>query len=81
MSDTMEAKGNVMGRDFDNMYKWRKNNLKRYVFDFNRTSEKDIISRLDEQTNKKEYFISLVRKDMNGTELSEASEGRKTEDN
>ena len=80
-SDTMVTKGVIMGRNFGNMYKWRKDNLKHYVFDLNKSKEKDVIDHLEKQANKKEYFVSLVRKDMNGTELSETAKSRQTEDN
>ena len=51
-------------RDMDNMYKWRKANLKRLAFDLNKTAEKDVIDHLEKQKNKKEYIVKLIRDDI-----------------
>ena len=55
-----------VGRDMDNTYAWRKKNLRRYVFDFNRANEKDVCDELDRQKNKRQYVIDLIRKDIKG---------------
>ena len=56
----------TMGRDLENDKKWRKENLKRYILDFNRTKDKDVLDHLEKQPSKREYIIGLIRKDMNG---------------
>ena len=53
-----------MGRDMDNLYKWRKENIKKIILDLNKTTDKDVLDHLDKQPNKKEYLIGLVRKDI-----------------
>ena len=54
----------TMGRDMDNLYKWRKENIKKIILDLNKTTDKDVLDHLDKQPNKKEYLIGLVRKDI-----------------
>jgi len=63
----MDLGDKIMGRDMENLYKWRKENIKKLILDLNKTSDKDVIDHLDKQPNKKEYLIGLVRKDMEGS--------------
>lgn len=60
------SEGKKMGRDMENMYAWRKENLKHYVLDINKKTEKDVYEQLEKQPNKKEYIVKLIRKDMEG---------------
>ena len=53
-----------MGRDMANRSKWVKSNIIRYVVDLNRSNEKDIIDKLESVPNKKQYIISLIKKDI-----------------
>lgn len=53
-----------MGRDMANRSKWVKSNIIRFVVDLNRSNEKDIIDKLESVPNKKQYIISLIKKDI-----------------
>ena len=53
-----------MGRDMANRSKWVKSNIIRYVVDLNRSNEKDIVDKLESVPNKKQYIISLIKKDI-----------------
>lgn len=56
----------TMGRDLENDKKWRKENLKRYILDFNKVKDKDVLDHLEKMPSKREYILGLIRKDMNG---------------
>ena len=58
------ARSDSMGRDMDNTYAWRKANLKRYIFELNKVTDKDVYEHMEKQTNKRKYLIDLIRKDM-----------------
>lgn len=58
-----EVKKN-MGRDMENLYKWRRNNIKKISFELNKTNDKDVIDHLEKQPNKRDYLIGLIRKDI-----------------
>lgn len=53
-----------MSRDMVNRSKWVKTNIVRYVVDLNRTNDKDIVDKLESVPNKKQYIISLIKKDI-----------------
>lgn len=53
-----------MSRDMVNRSKWVKANIVRYVVDLNRTNDKDIVGKLESVPNKKQYIISLIKKDI-----------------
>lgn len=53
-----------MGRDMDKMYAWRKLNLKRYSFDLNKVTDKDVYDHLEKQPNKRDYIINLIKEDI-----------------
>jgi len=59
------TEGLNMGRDKDNMYKWRKQNQKRFEFYINRESDPEVLEWFELQPNKRQYLIDLIRKDMN----------------
>lgn len=52
-----------MGRDMSNMYKWRKENQKRYEFYLHRELDKNAMEWLEKQPNKREYLIRLINAD------------------
>ena len=54
----------VMGRDKDNLYKWRQSNQKRYELYFNRETDKDVLEWFEKQKNKRQYLIDLIKEDM-----------------
>ncbi len=54
----------IMGRDMEKLYAWRKENIKRYSFELNKTTEKEVFEHLEKQPNKRDYLISLIKKDM-----------------
>lgn len=58
------AKEKTMTRDMENLLEWRKKNIRRIIFDLNRTTEEDVINYLESLENKRQYLIDLVRKDM-----------------
>lgn len=45
--------------------KWRKESIKRFEFYLHKELDKDVLDWLQDQPNKREYIISLLRKDMN----------------
>ena len=45
--------------------KWRKESIKRVEFYLHKELDKDVLEWLQEQPNKREYIIALLRKDMN----------------
>lgn len=53
-----------MGRDKENFARWQKENLKRYEFKLNVTSEADVIEYLDKIPNRRQYLIELIRQDI-----------------
>ena len=55
----------TMGRDLDNMYEWRKKNQKRFEFYLNKELDKDVYEWFETKTNKRQYLIDLIRKDLN----------------
>ena len=55
--------GNNMGRDMENTYKWRKENIKRYEFTLHKKNNKLVYEHLEKQPNKRAYIISLIEKD------------------
>lgn len=54
-----------MGRDMNNNYEWRKKNIRRYSFTLNVENDKDVYEFFERQSNKRDYLIGLIRKDMN----------------
>ncbi|MCI6272658.1 MAG: hypothetical protein MR601_06925 [Erysipelotrichaceae bacterium] len=43
---------------------YNKKNYKNYSFRLNKDTEKDVIDFIEMQSDKKNYFVSLVKKDM-----------------
>ena len=56
----------IMGRDKENLDKWRKNNQKRIEFYINTETEKDVLEWIEKVKNKRQYLINLIKGDMNG---------------
>ena len=54
----------AMGRDKNQMYKWRKDNQKRIEFYLHKELNKDVLEWLEKQPNKREYIIKLIEDDM-----------------
>ena len=55
---------NIMGKiKLETQYKWKKENLKRYEFALNKTTNKLAYEHLEKQPNKRAYIISLIEKD------------------
>lgn len=52
-----------MGRNIENELKWRKENIRRYEFTLNKTTNKLAYEHLEKQPNKRAYIISLIEKD------------------
>lgn len=44
--------------------KWEKENIKQFKFRLHKDYDKEIISYLDEVSNKQEYFRNLITKDL-----------------
>lgn len=59
------AEDKTVGRNKENMFKWRENNQKRYEFYVNTKTDKDVCDWLDSKPNKRQYLIALVKGDMN----------------
>lgn len=58
------AEGNAMGRTkLETLYKWKKNNLKRYEFALNKVTNKVAYEHLEKQPNKRAYLIKLIEDD------------------
>ena len=55
----------TMGRDKDNLDKWRKANQKRFEFYLNRESDKEVLEWFEQIPNKRQYLIDLIKGDMN----------------
>lgn len=53
-----------MGRDMEGLYSWRRENIKRVVLDLNKATDKDILEWIEKKPNKRDYLISLIRKDI-----------------
>ena len=51
--------------------KWRKESIKRVEFYLHKELDKDVLEWLEKQPNKREYIISLLRKDMDEKRPSE----------
>ena len=62
--DKMNPGDNNMGRDMDNMYKWRKETIKRYELTLHKENDKDVYEKLESIDNKRQYLIELIRKDI-----------------
>lgn len=59
------TEGNEMGKiKPQTQYKWKKENLKRYEFALNKTTNKDVYEHLEKQPNKRAYLIGLIEKDL-----------------
>lgn len=54
----------IMGRDMENNAKWRKEKIRRYSFTLNVEKDKDVYEYFEKQPNKRDYLISLIKKDM-----------------
>lgn len=53
-----------MGRTkLETLYKWKKNNLKRYEFALNKVTNKIAYEHLEKQPNKRAYLIKLIEDD------------------
>lgn len=48
----------------ETQYKWKKENLKRYTFEVNKVTNKDVYEHFEKQPNKREYLLNLIRKDI-----------------
>ena len=59
------AEEKTMGRNKENMFKWRADNLRRYEFYVNTKTDADVCEWLDSQPNKRQYLIALIKGDMN----------------
>lgn len=58
------TEGNIMGRTkLETLYKWKKNNLKRYEFALNKVTNKIAYEHLEKQENKRAYLIKLIEDD------------------
>lgn len=54
-----------MGKNkLETTYKWRKDNIKRYALDVNIVTNKDVYEHLEKISNKREYLLELIRKDI-----------------
>lgn len=53
-----------MGRDKDNLAKWKRDNLISYTFKIHKTNDKDVYEHLNKQSNKRAYIINLIREDI-----------------
>jgi flagellar biosynthesis chaperone FliJ len=60
------AEDKVMGRDMENLDKWRKQVQKRFEFYINKETDADILEWFEQIPNKRQYILELLRKDMNG---------------
>lgn len=54
----------AMNKNRKKEYEWRKQNIVRYDLTLNKEKEKDIIRQLNCVSNKREYIIYLIRKDI-----------------
>lgn len=62
--DRIMTEGNIMGRTkLETLYKWKKNNLKRYEFALNKVTNKIAYEHLEKQENKRAYLIKLIEDD------------------
>lgn len=64
MNDKMSPGGQKMGRDVENDRKWRKASLFRYEINLNRENDKEVLDFFEKIPNKRQYLISLIKKDM-----------------
>lgn len=64
MNDKMSPGGQKMGRDVENDRKWRKASLVRYEINLNRENDKEVLDFFEKIPNKRQYLISLIKKDM-----------------
>ena len=60
----MSPGGQKMGRDVENDRKWRKASLFRYEINLNRENDKEVLDFFEKIPNKRQYLISLIKKDM-----------------
>ena len=60
----MSPGGQKMGRDVENDRKWRKASLFRYEINLNRENDKEVLDVFEKIPNKRQYLISLIKKDM-----------------
>ena len=60
------AEDKDMGRDMENLDKWRKQVQKRFEFYINKETDADILEWFEQIPNKRQYILELLRKDMNG---------------
>ena len=56
----------IMGRDKENLDKWRKQVQKRFEFYINKETDADVLEWFEKIPNKRQYLLELLRKDMNG---------------
>lgn len=64
MNDKMSPGGQKMGRDMEKRANWKKNALKRFEFYFHREIDKTELEYFEKIPNKRQYLISLIKKDM-----------------
>lgn len=60
------AEDKIVGRDKENLDKWRKQVQKRFEFYINRETDADVLEWFEKIQNKRQYILELLRKDMNG---------------
>lgn len=50
----------------DKLREWKKENMYRLSIDLNRTTDKPIVDKLEEQPNKSAYVKGLIQRDIDG---------------
>lgn len=53
--------------------KWRKKNIKTFLLNLNKTSDKDVIEQLEKQPSKNGYIKELIRNDIDKNKLQNLS--------
>lgn len=53
-----------MGRDIERLHSWRRDYIRRVSVDFHKVNDKEMLEWIEKKPNKREYIISLIKKDM-----------------
>lgn len=59
-----DASKETIQKNIERSKEWNKTNLKSVTIQFNKVSDKDIIDKLNEVSNRTDYIRQLIRKDI-----------------
>ena len=68
----------IMAKSNEYIDRWKKDNVTKYSFYVNNNTESDVNEWLKGISNRRQYLIGLIRKDMNGLLPSKAQESGQT---